>query len=106
MTRLAITELEAWFLGDMAAINAVYPKVNPDLNLKAKYRNPDEIPHAWEELERILQKAGYHKGGLPKVKVAGEISAHMVPERNNSHSFKVFCQGLLAIIKRLQLEVE
>jgi hypothetical protein len=98
LTRLAIEELEAWFFGDVGAIIRAYPKVSPNIVSKTKYRDPDAIKGGtWEALEKILQKAGYHQGGLGKVKAAREISIHMNPEKNRSKSFQIFNSGLLTI---------
>jgi hypothetical protein len=98
LIRLAIEELEAWFFGDVQAITQAYSKVSPNISSQAKYRDPDAIKGGtWEALERILQKAGYHQGGLEKVKAAREISIHMNPQQNSSKSFQVFYSGLLNI---------
>lgn len=91
--RIAIEELEAWFFGDVPAIVQAYPKVSPNLGKKAKYRDPDGIGGGtWEALERVLKKAGYHPGG--KIEVARNISQHMDPDNNTSHSFQVFRDAL------------
>ena len=98
LNRLAIEELEAWFFGDVEALHSTYPRISLDLRNKAKYRDPDSIAGGtWEALERELKRVGYYTGGLPKISVAREVSLHMVPERNRSHSFQVFRQGLLEI---------
>lgn len=97
VNRIVIEELEAWFFGDIAAIRQVYPKVDANLGKKFSYRDPDCIKGGtWEALERVLQKAGYHPAGLPKIEVARAVSAHMVPARNTSKSFKSFVEGLQA----------
>jgi Domain of unknown function (DUF4276) len=97
LTRLAIEELESWFIGDMEALTKAYPKVPLALGKKEKFRNPDEVQGGtWEQLERVLQRAGYYAGGMPKVEVARQVSSHMDPSRNSSHSFKVFRDGILA----------
>ncbi len=99
LNRLAIEELEAWFFGDIEALNAAYPRVSLRNLNKAKYRNPDAIAGGtWEALERELQRVSYHPGGLAKVSAAREISAHIDPERNRSKSFQVFRQGLLELV--------
>ncbi len=96
LNRIAIEELEAWFFGDVNAIVSAYSKVSPHLGQQANFRKPDEITGGtWEALERVLQKAGYHKGGLEKVKAAREISQFMMPQNNSSPSFQVFYKGLL-----------
>ncbi|ACK70462.1 conserved hypothetical protein [Gloeothece citriformis PCC 7424] len=99
LNRIAIEELEAWFFGDVKAIIQAYPKVSKHLNKKEKYRDPDAITGGtWEALERGLQKAGYHQGGLEKVKATKEISAYMNPQENCSKSFQIFYNGLLELI--------
>jgi hypothetical protein len=83
LNRLAVEELEAWFFGDVAALNAAYPRVSVDLGARARYRDPDAIRGGtWEALERELQRGGYFGGGLPKIEVARAISAQMDPVRN------------------------
>jgi hypothetical protein len=100
VSRLAIEELEAWFFGDAEAIVGAYPKMPPKLASKRRYRNPDAITGGtWEALERELQKAGYYRGGLPKVEVARMVSQHMDPQRNRSRSFQVFREGVRALVR-------
>jgi hypothetical protein len=99
LNRIAVEELEAWYFGDNNAITTAYPKVSKNLANQSKYRIPDEIKGGtWEALERILQKAGYHQGGLEKVKAARQIAIHMNPKENKSSSFQAFYQGLLQLI--------
>ncbi len=98
VNRIAIEELESWFLGDANALRTAYPKVKYFEN-KAKYRNPDEINGGtWEALEKLLQNVGYYPSGLPKVEVARNISKHMNPNSNRSRSFNAFKDGILACI--------
>ncbi|HEO69753.1 MAG TPA: DUF4276 family protein [Candidatus Hydrogenedentes bacterium] len=85
-------------LGDVKAIEAAYPRVRASVAGKARYRDPDKIKGGtWEALERVLQRAGYHRGGLAKIKAAQDIVSHMDPSRNTSRSFQVFREGLLAL---------
>lgn len=98
LNRIAIEELEAWFFGDIAALRAAYPRVPATLGRNQHYRDPDAIAGGtWEALERVLRRAGYFAGGMPKIEVAREISRHMDPAANRSHSFQVFRQGLLEL---------
>ncbi len=99
LNRLAVRELEAWFFGDVAALHAAFPRLDPHLGTQARFRDPDAIPNTWEALERELQRRGYFPGGLPKIQVAHSISACMEPERNQSSSFQIFRQGLLELVK-------
>ena len=94
VNRIVIEELEAWYFGDVDAIKKAYPRYNP--NKPAKYRNPDDITGGtWEALGREL--AYYHGGGLQKIRVADEIAPHMNPTINQSRSFQVFRDALLAL---------
>ncbi len=100
LNRIVIEELEAWFFGDVEALVTAYPKVPANLANKEKYRDPDAITSGtWEALERVLQRAGYYAGGMPKIEVARKVSAFMEPDRNRSKSFKVFKEGLKAVIE-------
>lgn len=96
INRIAIEELEAWFFGDVQALHAAYPRVNPHLSEQAAYRDCDAIRGGtWEKLEQVLKF--YHPGGLEKVRAAQEISKHIQPDRNRSKSFQVFRDALLSL---------
>ncbi len=93
LTRLAVAELEAWFLGDRAAIQAAYPRVHAN-HFKGLARDPDAIPDAWETLHRVLQKGGYYLTSKAKVEWSENIAQQLDPARNTSASFRYFCAGL------------
>jgi hypothetical protein len=98
--RIVIEELEAWFLGDVPALNAAYPRVPLSLDSQTKFRDPENVPGgAWEGLAHVLQKHGYHKKGLQKVRAASEIAPHMDIENNRSQRFQVFRDGLRHLVK-------
>ena len=93
--RIACEELESWYFGDWEAVRAAFPKVSSTIPNNAKYRDPDSIAGGtWEALERILQRAGYYKGGFRKIESAQLIAENMIPEKNTSHSFRVFLSAL------------
>jgi hypothetical protein len=95
LNRIMIEELESWFFGDVEAIIQAYPGVPKNLANQEKYRDPDAIKGGTcEALERILQKARHHQGGLDKPKAAREIGKYMNPEINRSKSFQIFYEGL------------
>lgn len=99
LNRLAVEELEAWFFGDCDAIRAAYPGVPASLENGRRFRDPDAVAGGtWEQLEKVLQDAGYHPGGLAKTVAAREIAAHMDPDRNRSTSFRSFREGLRALV--------
>lgn len=90
INRIVIEELEAWFLGDVSALQVAYPRIPRSLGTRRNFRNPDAIHNTCEVLERLLKRAGYYRGGLPKIEVARRISLHMEPSHNISKSFQVF----------------
>jgi hypothetical protein len=98
LNRIAVEELEAWFLGDIDALRQAYPRLPATLAATPKFRNPDAVPGGtWEALERTLKKYGYFKGGYRKVEAARAIAPHLEPDRNRSRSFWVFCEGLRSL---------
>lgn len=94
INRIAIEELEAWFFGDVPALQAAYPRIPRFLDRRRNFRNPDAIHNTCEALGRVLKGVGYYRGGLPKIEVARRISVHMEPARNSSKSFQVFRSAL------------
>lgn len=95
VNRIAIEELEAWYFGDWAAVNASYPRVPARIAGQQAYRDPDSIAGGtWEAFERILQRHGYFAAGLPKVEVARTLAVHMSLDGNQSHSFQSFLRAL------------
>lgn len=97
LVRIAVEELESWFLGDTAALRRTFSGVPKDLEKKAAFRDPDAIVNTWEHLHKVLKDAGHFAGGFQKIRCAREIAAHMDPEVNRSHSFRVFRDGLRSL---------
>jgi len=99
LNRIAVEELEAWFLGDVEALRAEFPRLSPYLATQSKYRDPDAIRGGtFETLERLLQSKGYYPEGVPKIRLARRVASHMDPARNRSHSFIVFRDGLRGLV--------
>lgn len=97
LPRVVVEELEAWFFGDVAALRAAYPKVPATLGNRAAFRDADGVKGGtWEQLERVLQAAGYFANGLAKRECARAIAPHLDPTRNSSRSFQAFREGLLS----------
>jgi hypothetical protein len=95
LNRVAVTEIEAWYLGDVPALVEAFPRVDPNLAKKERYRNPDAVAGGtWEALERVLRKAGHFAGGLEKIALAQRMAPRMDPNRNRSNSFRAFVSGL------------
>ncbi len=98
INRIAVEELESWFFGDVEALVAAYPRVDPNLAKQAAFRNPDAIKGGTaERLESIL--AHDHPGGLEKIRAAQDISRHMQPAHNRSASFQTFRRALIALFE-------
>lgn len=97
VNRIAIEELESWFFGDWEAVGRAYPKVPTTIPSQARYRDPDAIHDGtWEALERVLQNKGYYESGLRKIELARRVAPHMEPTKNNSRSFQVFRDAIVA----------
>lgn len=98
LNRIAVEELEAWFLGDRAAVRAAYPRLHPN-HFKGLERNPDAVAKSATLLLQLLQKAGYFGTGKRKREWAAVIAPHLslVPGANASGSFACFCEGLRAL---------
>jgi len=98
-TRIAIEELEAWYFGDWEAVRAAYPRVPVNIPQRAGYRNPDAISGGiCERFERLLQKSGYHKGGLQKLEAAQRIGEHVDVARSTSAIFLCLAKTLNEVV--------
>jgi len=88
LIRIPCHELEAWFLGDLRAVGQAFECPNVErLQQKRKYRSPDAVVNAEEELIHLI-------GSYQKVGGARLIAPFLDPDRNRSHSFCVFVSGL------------
>lgn len=96
LTPIAVQELEAWWLGDRAAIMAAYPNVKAQ-HFKGVARDPDSLPKPNETLWAVLKQGRYFAAGKRKSQWAAAISRHLDPARNDSASFRYFCEGLAAL---------
>ncbi|MBX2893566.1 MAG: DUF4276 family protein [Saprospiraceae bacterium] len=96
VNRIAVEEIESWFLGDEAAICTSYPALRAFPGPLQK-RMPDNIANSWETLEKTLKNAGYRSIG-GKIEVAKKIARNMNPKANRSKSFRVFVEGITACI--------
>lgn len=105
--RIAVEELEAWFLGDPEGLRKAFPKVSQTFEKEAAYRYPDDIKGGtWESLERLLQRANYYQGGLAKIDCARRMASHIDISRNRSRSFQVFIDALTRLIKHPALPLK
>jgi hypothetical protein len=88
LIRIPCRELEAWYLGDLAAVDAgLGTRGLASLQERRKYRQPDRLHKPSDELVKIA--TSYQKRAGSRA-----IAPHLNPERNRSHSFGVFVAGL------------
>ena len=102
--RIAMSELESWFLGDPAAVRRAYPRLRRrDLRITG---DVDALPQAWERLQRPLLRRGYYEQRMPKTIVARRIAEHMAiePGGNRSGSFNVLLSTLRALVDQARAE--
>lgn len=88
--RIVCQELEGWLIGDSEAVRSAYPRCRFS-NDQARYRNPDALTNASDELYRLT-------GDRAKEKRAERISPHFDPERNRSRSFQVLFRTLTELL--------
>ena len=104
LIRIAIEEMEAWLLGDPAAICATFPKAK---NHVVEAYVQDSVCGTWELLAdaiypggaKALRLAGYPLIGQTKCRWAEMISPHMDTDNNVSPSFNAFRGGLSSLVK-------
>lgn len=97
--RLAIEEMEAWYLGDRTALLAAYPRARKDV--LGRYVQ-DSVCGTWELIAdavhpggaAAVKKAGWPLPGQLKHEWAARISPHMDVAANQSPSFCRFRDGL------------
>jgi hypothetical protein len=92
LVRIACHELESWYLADLAAVEhglaiaGLAQKQN-----RAKFRRPDSLTNACEELEKLTN------GRYQTVSGSRAIGPHLNPDNRRSKSFAVFIQGIRKI---------
>lgn len=97
--RLAIEEVEAWYLGDRQALEGAYPRVKAEV---LKRYVQDSACDTWELLadavypggSAAIKKAGWPLPGQVKCEWAEKIGPMLDPERNASPSFGKLRDGL------------
>jgi hypothetical protein len=88
LVRVICQELEAWYLGDPAALAAVFE--DPDIAgiaSKARYRQPDEVTQPGKAIQQLIPS-------FQKVGGARAMALHLSTEANSSRSFHAFVRGV------------
>ena len=97
LNRVAVEELESWFIGDPAALRKAFTSL-PKIDIaKSIFRNPDN-GGSWEALHRFFKKHGIYKSGFQKIDAARRIAPHMEVAVNRSRSFQAFISGIEAML--------
>ena len=90
--RIVCHELEAWYLGDMNAIEKVFPRFHAaTYRGKKKFRKPDDCVNPKQELKKIV-------GDYGQIAMARDIAPHLNVEKNTSPSFRCFIAGLCQMV--------
>ncbi len=96
LVRIVCQELESWFLGDLAAIDAsniIGGSNFARLQSKQQYRAPDDLGNAKQELRRLVRN-------YRPVSCSRAIAPHLHLEGNRSKSFQVFLLGVMSFAGR------
>lgn len=103
MFRLAIEEVEAWYLGDQQALRAAYPRARVDV--LDRYVQ-DSVCDTWELLadaiypggSAAIKKAGWPLPGQIKCEWAEKIGPLLEPDSNVSPSLGKLRDGLRRLV--------
>ncbi|SKB07960.1 hypothetical protein SAMN02745166_04827 [Prosthecobacter debontii] len=103
MFRLAIEEMEAWYLGDQVALLEAYPRAKREV--LDRYVQ-DSVCHTWEVLAdaidpggiAAIKKVGWPLPGQVKSEWAHKIGPLLNLERNRSPSFAKLRDGIRRLV--------
>jgi hypothetical protein len=85
--RIVCHELESWYLGDLAAIDQVYGKRIAKYQDKSKYRDPDRLNNAYDEMKKIIPE-------YQRILGSRELGLRLSLDSNRSKSFNVFLRTI------------
>ncbi len=105
--RIAVEEMEAWYLGDLAAIRSSYPGAREAV-LQSYVQ--DSICGTWERLADAveakgaagLKAAGWPAPGIAKCQWAQSITPMMDPCVNQSPSFIIFRNKIMELTSEVK----
>jgi hypothetical protein len=89
--RLAIEETESWFIADLTAIRAAYPKAKMQ---KLVQISPDSVVGAWEQLSAAISVDASQVTGIDKKSWAERIVPHLNLDNPVSPSLRKFIEGI------------
>ncbi len=85
VVRIVCRCLESWLLSDLDGLREAMPHALPASSRVEKFRDPDSLANATQEVERLLGQAP-----LRKVQTAREIGRVLLPARVTSRSLQTF----------------
>ena len=93
--RIACRELESFYLGDLEAVEkGLQMNGLAKLQSKAKYRTPDNLANAAEELSKLTRNQ------YQKIAGSRNISPHLkVDGSSTSHSFNILLDGIKKLME-------
>ncbi len=86
-------ELEAWYFGDLNAVEMAFPRFDANQYVNSPRYHPDSIVKPSKKLKKIVK--GFHKGHAART-----IPEHMNINDNKSPSFQCFVVGVTDLVKR------
>lgn len=98
LVRIACRELESFYLGDLAAVELALaiPSLR-NVQGRAKFRNPDELANASEELEKLTA------GKYQKMMGSRAIGPHLsIQGDNRSTSFTALLNGIRGLYPEIE----
>lgn len=97
LIRIPCWELEAWYLGDPAALaRAFADPALAGIGAKARFRDPDAVTTPSKAMEALVPS-------YQKISGARAMAKEMTRETNASRSFQVFVEGIEREMKALGL---
>jgi uncharacterized protein YktA (UPF0223 family) len=94
LIRIVCRELESWFLGDLLAVEKAFKKPVAKKQNDKKYKNPDRLNSAKQELRRLIPD-------YQPISGSKAIAQYLDLDNNSSKSFQVFLEGLSRIVKQI-----
>jgi len=93
LVRIAVHELESWYIGDLAAVEAGLGLHNlAGKQDSRKLREPDSLANPYQELRRLTADR------YQKISGSRAIGIHLSIENNRSYSFRKFISGVKNIV--------
>lgn len=93
IVRIACGELESWYLADLDAVEKAFNKTNlSSRQNEKKFRNPDDIGSAFQELQKLVPE-------YQKTDGSRAIAPYLNIENTRSRSFYHFISSIKRIIQ-------